>query len=119
MTESGFEPGLCALEESFQIELHDSEAFDVLWLAGNLDVSAVLRLHTEAKRIAAGTNDVVIDWSHAEYISASAIQVLLCLSAVLKRVGRSLTVSSDNPTVRRFLELAGVSDPFPFLEQRL
>lgn len=86
-------------------------------LAGQVDLDAAGRLRTEAERFLAGSGDVTLDWHAAEHVGAGAVQVLLALEAALMAQGRALRVASDNPDVRRFLTLAGLSGRFPVLER--
>jgi anti-anti-sigma regulatory factor len=83
-----------------------------LRLRGALGPDAAAVLHPEAVRIATGDEDVEIDWSAAEHVSAAALQVLIALDTALSARGRKLVIANDNPGVRQFLEAAGLSSRF-------
>lgn len=96
------------------VEQRDSHAF--LVLAGEIGLDAAADLRAEAERLLAGPEAVALDWHAATHIGAGAIQVLLSLEAALSARGRALRVAGDNPDVRHYLELAGLSAHFPALE---
>ncbi len=105
-------------DEPFRIETRQHGAEEALLLAGLLDVSAAALLRTTALRLAEAGRDVAIDWSQAEHISAGALQVLLALGAAMAGKGKAVRVAADNPDVRGFLELAGLSARFPAAGER-
>ena len=100
-------------QDRFAISLQPGKSFDLLVLTGQIDMSAAPYLHQEAIQVAAGLRPVQIDWSRAEQVCPSAVQVLLALAAVLSGHGQTLEVRADNPRVRAFLEIAGLSGHFP------
>ena len=75
-----------------------------------IEITASLRdalLATDLSR------DVALNWAQAEHVHTSVIQVLLAWKQLLAEHGRSLTVACDNPQVRSFLQLSGLSEQFP------
>jgi anti-anti-sigma regulatory factor len=58
------------------------------------------------------SGDLVVDWEAAERVHTSVLQVLLSFSKTLKP-GCSVRVEKDNPQLREYLELSGLSDFFP------
>jgi anti-anti-sigma factor len=99
--------------ELFRVELRQQESGDLLILAGQINLDAAALVRDEAVRAAANARGAAIDWSGAEYVSASAVQVLLALGAALAAKGQALEVANENAGVRRALEVAGLSGRFP------
>jgi anti-anti-sigma factor len=97
---------------SFCVRLVEQEAHHVVELGGMVCLDAAATLRNEASRLLVGQKDVAIDWSGAEHVDASALQVLLALERSLASSGRRLFVRADNATVRRYLELAGLGGYF-------
>lgn len=96
----------------FQIEVVEQTGRKLLILSGSVDLSAAPQLLAAAIRFAEGSDGIAVDWSAAEYVHVSSLQVLLCLQSALARSGRTLRITGDSPTVRSFLELAGLSARF-------
>jgi len=99
------------------VQVHHSASSDSLVLAGVIDLEAARQLAAQAKGLAGGVRNVAIDWRQAEYVSAGALQVLLALGITFAGSGRRLQVGADNPAVRGFLELAGLSGHFATAEE--
>jgi len=59
------------------------------------------------------THGIAIDWDAAEHVDACVLQVLLALRQLLAERGLSFIVNKDNPKVRGFLKLSGMSEYFP------
>ena len=95
---------------SFNISLSHEERCDVLVLGGDMEPEAAGRLREELVRLGGGPRSVEIDWSGAEYMPPQAVQVLLAFRAALGSSGLELRIRHDNPRVRSFLEVAGLSD---------
>jgi len=93
------------------VEQHGLHA--LLVLEGQIDLEAAADLRVEAERLLAGSDAVAVDWRAAAHVCPGAVQVLLSLEAELSARSRALRVVRDNPDVRRFLELAGLSGRFP------
>ncbi len=110
---------VCEPPDLFRVEVGQLESRDLLLLAGQINLDAAARLRDEALRVVASARAVGVDWRQAEYVSASAVQVLLALGAALAARGLPLEVAGDNPGVRRSLELAGLSGRFPVREGRV
>ena len=88
-------------------------ASDVLVkLRGNVRVDSASSLQQRLLETL-GTKDLAVDWEQAEHVDASALQVLLACAKTLKQRTGALRVEKDNPHVRQYLELAGLSDYFP------
>jgi anti-anti-sigma factor len=104
--------------EPFSIEVREEDTRDLLVLAGQLDASAAVPLRATAQRLAGQEKGVAIEWERAEHVGVSALQVLLALAAALEEKGKAVAVASDNPDVRGFLELAGLSARFPVCAPR-
>ena len=101
---------------AFEIRLQPADSHGLLMLAGLVGTDAAPELCAKARVLVSDSKDVAIDWQDAEHVGASAIQVLLALGSALSRHGHKLYVIHDNPSVRRFLELSGLSAKFPVLE---
>jgi anti-anti-sigma factor len=106
-----------AAQETRHVVVEQRGTRTLLVLEGDIGLDAAADLRTEAERLLAGSGGLAIDWHAAAHVGAGAIQVLLALNAALSARGGSLQVARDNPGVRRFLELAGLSDRFPVLEE--
>lgn len=100
----------------FQLELRQTDSCDLLVLSGALGADAVQPLHGVALQALSGGRQVEVDWSAATVLSACALQVLLALRSGLNARAQQLPVSGDNPAMRHWLELAGLSDLFPCRE---
>jgi anti-anti-sigma factor len=104
--------------EVFRVGLEQRESRDALVLAGQINMDAAARLREEALFAVARGRPVDIDWREAQYLSASAIQVLLALGQALQAGGRTLAVAADNPAIRGTLEMAGLVRQFPLREAK-
>ena len=100
-------------QEGFDIALDPGESYDLLVLSGHINLDAATKLHEVALQAAAGARPLQVDWSRAEHVGASAVQVLLALSTALHSRGHTLEIRNDSPRVRGFLDLAGLSAGFP------
>ncbi len=96
----------------FQIEVVEQEGQNLLVLSGSIDLSAAPQLLAASLKSVEGSVGIAVDWSAADYVHVSSLQILLCLRSALARNGRTLRITGDSPTVRGFLELAGLSTLF-------
>jgi anti-anti-sigma regulatory factor len=103
-----------AARETIRVEQGDKQV--LLLMEGQMDLDAAATLQAAAERLLAGSEGVAIDWHAAGHVCAGAVQVLLALEVALSSCGRALHVANDNPDVRRYLELAGLSSRFPLVE---
>ena len=92
--------------------LHEHDGTMIVRLAAQARVDAAIVLHQRLLQTEVNLN-VAVDWSQAEHVDASVLQVFLGLQKSLAQRGLSLTVSTDNPRVREYLEYSGLSDRFP------
>jgi len=106
-----------AVPDTFRIAVEQRDSHALMTLEGPVDLEAAASLRVEVERLLGGSAAVRIDWHAAGHFCAGAIQVLLALGAALTARGGSLSVAGDNPDIRRFLELAGLSGHFPVREQ--
>jgi len=106
-----------AAQETRRVVVEQRGSHTLLVLEGEIGLEAAADLRSEGERLLAGSGGVALDWHAATHVGAGAIQVLLALQAALGARGMALDVARDNPSVRRFLELAGVSGHFPAAEQ--
>ncbi len=95
--------GLCVFEE---------EGRTMVKLEGSARVETAVRLKQELAQ-AQIAHEVAIDWGEAEHVDACVLQVLLALGKLLAERGSSLIVDRDNPKVRQYLKLSGLSEYFP------
>lgn len=100
------QPGLCLLDENGQM---------IVKIEGNarVETAALLKQSLAQTQTASG---VAIDWSAAEHVDASVLQVLLALRNSLAEHGLPFVVDKDNLQVREFLRLSGLSEYFPVRE---
>ena len=94
------------------VSLHRGEDTTVLTLRGNSRADAA-RLLLEQLRQTEIMQPVVVDWEQAEHVDTCVLQVLLALQKQLALGGLSLGIARDNPAVREYLQLAGLSGNFP------
>ena len=99
-------------QDLFRLAVQPCGSHDLLVLAGQINLDAAMQLREEEVRLAAAGRSLEVDWSRADHVGVSAIQVLLCLSGALASHGGSLRIHGDSPRVRRFLQVAGLSDRF-------
>ena len=100
-------------EELFRIETRSGPSETILALAGQIGLEAAGPLKAEAMRLAENSGEVAVDWRGCGHVGLAGVQVLLALDVALAGKGRKLHVAMDNPDVRHFLELAGLSGRFP------
>ncbi|TAM99543.1 MAG: anti-sigma factor antagonist [Rhizobiaceae bacterium] len=110
MTQSTNPDSACS--SPFRLTVVEQPAHHLIELAGMLGLEAAAPLRDEARCLVQSRKNVAIDWSAAEHVGASALQVLLALQKSLEADGRKLSVAADNASVRRYLELAGLSGYF-------
>ncbi len=98
------------------ISLFDENGCTVVKVEGNarVEMAALLKDKLALAQLA---HDVAIDWSEAEHVDASVLQVLLALRKLLAEHSLALMVDKDNAKVRSYLKLSGLSDYFPLRVQ--
>jgi anti-anti-sigma factor len=94
------------------VSLRERNGTVLVKLRGDVRVEAAAQLLLEAAQ-ADPQKDAVVDWEQAEHVDTCVFQVLLSFQQRLAESGRSLKVEKDNPHVREYLRLAGLSDLFP------
>jgi len=94
------------------VSLLPREDTTILKLRGNSRADAA-RLLLEQLLESPISQNVAVDWEQAEHVDACMLQVLLALRNCLVQQGLSLSVTMDNPAVREYLRLAGLSEFFP------
>jgi anti-anti-sigma regulatory factor len=104
--------------ESFRIEVQEKFSRDLLVLAGAVVNDAAVDLQASTAPLPASSRNLAIDWRDADHVSAAAVGALLALALAVSRSGRKCYVAADNPAVRRSLEVAGLSGPFPAADPR-
>ena len=83
----------------------------VVWLRGEHDISTDAELSaTLASAIELGRDALVLDLSEVEFLSGSTVTVIVRAREFLSRSSRSLTVRSPSASVRRVIEICGLSD---------
>ena len=103
--------------ETQSIRIESSGSGPVLVLKGEIGFEAAAGLRLVAERLLANGGAVGVDWADAGHVCAGAIQVLLALRIGLAARGQACQVVRDNPGVRRFLRISGLSEHFPLGEQ--
>jgi anti-anti-sigma regulatory factor len=98
------------------ISLFDEEDCTLVKLEGSARVELAAALK-EKLALAQLVHDVAIDWSEAEHVDASVLQVFLALRKFLGEHGLALLVDKDNVKVRSYLKLSGLSEYFPLRAQ--
>jgi anti-anti-sigma factor len=84
----------------------------ILQLKGKARVEAAQLLQQQLAQIDSN-RDLALDWEQAEHIDACVLQVLLAFRKSRSDRQFSLTVDRDNPHVREYLRMSGLSDYFP------
>jgi anti-anti-sigma regulatory factor len=79
-----------------------------LLLAGHVTVSSASQLHEAALRLAASGNNVTVCCAGAEYLDASAIQILISLGRDLVRRGKRCDITNVPDGVKPWFRLAGL-----------
>jgi anti-anti-sigma factor len=98
------------------ISLLDEEGRTILKIEGSARVETAVLLKQKLAEVEID-HDVTLDWAEAEHVDASVLQVLLALRKSLAEDGLELVVNNDNPRVRVYLKLSGLSEYFPVREQ--
>lgn len=95
------------------VQLRPSGTTCEIKLTGVVDVRAAADLQRELLAFGIPGGDVTLDWSEAERVDLSAIQLLLAFRTAPLSAGRAFWVSGDKPSIREYLRIAGLSDHFP------
>ena len=98
--------------ESQQIEISSAGEKCVLRLRGVLGPAQAEALRQAALDACGQATGVVLDWSAAEQIDTSVLQVLLALRAGLSATGRGFAATAAPPGVRAYLQNAGFGTIF-------
>ena len=98
--------------ENETYSLNERQGTMIVKLAAKARVDAAIMLHHQLLQ---GNlqQHVAVDWSEADHVDASVLQVLLGLQRSLSERGFSLTVALDNERVREYLQYSGLSECFP------
>ena len=81
-------------------------------VAGEIDASTAPALDEALQTLPVATGSVVIDVSDVVFIDSSGLRVLISLANRAEQVGRSVILQRPSPTVRRLLEITGLTDMF-------
>ncbi len=100
------------LEPAWKLEERERTYF--VALSGVINRELVDRFHQEVRRMAASAKDVVIECSAAEYLDACILQELLALRAALEAKGKVLRCTGNNPSIRRYIQIAGLAEYLPW-----
>jgi anti-anti-sigma factor len=96
------------MEQPFRVErLGDSSR---LSLRGTVNLFTVSELHAAALGLLSAALPVEVDCAEATHLDGAACQVMLALRADLRRADADLALVNVPDAVRRFLDLAGMSD---------
>lgn len=76
---------------------------------GRLDTVTAPELEKDLKGSLDGINDLVMDFSHLEYISSAGLRVLLSLFKIMSKKG-SMKIVNINDIVREVFDVTGFSD---------
>lgn len=63
--------------------------------------------------VSSGTEQIICDFSHTDYISSAGLRVLLAVAKALKKKGGSIALCALKPPVREVFEIAGFTSLFP------
>ncbi|MCW5978812.1 MAG: STAS domain-containing protein [Bryobacteraceae bacterium] len=92
------------------IRLVESEAEILIRLCGAVDIGASEAVLDAARQAASSTKAVRLDWSEADHVDLSALQIVLALDAALATDGRALEIGEMPPRVRQHVASAGLAE---------
>ncbi len=95
-----------------EVSLQNRDSVLLVKLRGEAGVESAIALRERLLQ-AGNAKAITIDWSAAEHVETCVFQVLLAMRDSLSQQGGSLTVESDSPRVRGYLELSGLAGLFP------
>ncbi|MFA4876633.1 MAG: anti-sigma factor antagonist [Methanoregula sp.] len=105
------------MSQGLEIRQKKDESADVLYLSGRLDSATSPELDAVLKKFAlSGTIRVILDFSGIEYISSSALRVMLIWLRRMKKKQGELKIACIQPRVREILFLAGFNRIFNLYE---
>lgn len=88
----------------------------VLTLTGSVDHYQSESLRAQAIEVCAGEGDVTVDFTEADNIDTSALQVLIALQAELQKKKRQLRIRGASEGMHRWFEVSGAAALFTFME---
>lgn len=94
------------------VELVECDGRVMVRLSGNIGTAESERLLAAARQAVATPGPVLLDWSAAERIGASAVQILLAMQAALGAAKRTLQVVVPPEPIREYLEAGGLWQQF-------
>ena len=100
------------MPEEASVEVCERDGAAVIELQGSIDVSAASQLRDAGQNTMDSAGGAVVDFSRAERLDSSALQVLLALDFALKRSGRSLRTRGLDENIRAYLRLCGAENAF-------
>jgi anti-sigma B factor antagonist len=102
------------------IEVRDAgNGVQHLVLAGELDMAAAPELERSLVEAPADRDCLVLDMSALTFLDSTGIHFLVQLNAAAEREGWLLRLVPGPPEVQRVLEIVGVAELLPFIEDGL
>jgi anti-sigma B factor antagonist len=81
----------------------------VVSVTGELDLHGAAALRDALAPLVAGSDgDVIVDLDAIAFMDSTALGVLVAATKRLRRQGRELVVATDDPRLRRLLEITGL-----------
>jgi len=91
-------------ESAFEVRRDDE---GVLWLSGEFDLAVADAFVKRALANVDGQRELVLDCSELTFLDSSGLRAMLALSS--KAAGRTVVVRNPPQSVRKALEIAGIS----------
>ncbi len=95
---------------------HHSEArTHTVAATGELDLVEAPRLEQLVRELAGEPVDLVLDVDELSFLDSTGVRAILVANQMVERSGGTMTVTLENPKVRRILEVSGLMGTGPFV----
>ena len=101
------------------VGVHTDEGPDVvrISLRGELDLSNVLSVEEELRRVEGRRDSLVLDLSGLRFIDSTGLRLLLSAHQRARKHGRRLRIVPGSAAVKRLFRLSGLEHRFEFVER--
>lgn len=94
---------------NLKIEITQNNGKTIVDLHGRLDTITAPELEKKKEEILFGTQLLIIDLNHLDYISSAGLRILLIFQKEMRRQGEMI-IQNANETVLEIFEVTGFSD---------
>ena len=102
-----------------QIETRDiAPGVAEVTLQGRLDASGAEQIDLAFNAIAGSHRGLIVDMAKVDYLASIGMRTLLIAAKLMQRRGGTLVLLTPQEEVRRALEIGGLADLLPLVEQR-